>query len=37
VKQAPGWKLEQAEPGVMIWTTPSGRTYTTTGPTVYEI
>ena len=36
VKQAPGWKLEQPEPGVMIWTTPSGRTYTTR-PTVYEM
>jgi hypothetical protein len=36
VKQAPGWKLEQPEPGVMIWTTPSGRTYTTK-PTVYEM
>ena len=35
VKQAPGWKLEQAEPGVMRWTTPSGRHYTTR-PTVYE-
>ena len=36
VKQAPGWKLQQPEPGVMIWTTPSGRTYTTR-PTVYEM
>jgi hypothetical protein len=36
VKQAPGWKLEQISPGVMRWTAPSGRTYTTT-PTVYEI
>jgi hypothetical protein len=36
VKQAPGWKLEQPEPGVMIWTTPSGRSYTTR-PTVYEM
>ena len=36
VKQAPGWKLEQPEPGVMRWTTPSGRSYTTT-PTVYEM
>jgi len=35
VKQAPGWTLEQPEPGVMRWTTPSGRTYTTK-PTVYE-
>ena len=36
VKQAPGWKLEQPEPGVMIWTAPSGRSYTTR-PTVYEM
>jgi hypothetical protein len=35
VKQAPGWHLDQPEPGVMRWTAPSGRTYTTT-PTVYE-
>jgi hypothetical protein len=35
VKQAPGWKLEQTSPGVMRWTAPSGRTYTTT-PTVYD-
>jgi hypothetical protein len=34
-KQAPGWQLGQPEPGVMIWTTPSGRAYTTK-PTVYE-
>ncbi len=36
VKQAPGWRLEQTSPGVMRWTAPSGRTYTTT-PTVYDI
>jgi hypothetical protein len=35
-KQAPGWRLEQIEPGLMRWTGPSGRTYTTT-PTVYEL
>jgi hypothetical protein len=35
VKQAPGWHLEQPRPGVMIWTTPSGRKHTTT-PTVYD-
>ena len=35
-KQAPGWRLTQPEPGVMHWTTPSGRSYTTT-PTVYEM
>jgi hypothetical protein len=34
-KHAPGWKLEQTEPGVMTWTTPSGRRYTT-HPTQYE-
>jgi hypothetical protein len=28
-KQTPGWRLDQPQPGVMIWTTPSGRTYTT--------
>jgi Domain of unknown function (DUF222) len=33
-KQAEGWQLEQPEPGVMIWRTPSGRSYTTT-PTTY--
>jgi len=35
LKQSPDWKLEQTEPGVMVWTTPAGRTYTTT-PTVYD-
>jgi Domain of unknown function (DUF222) len=34
-KQAPGWKLEQPEPGVFHWTTPSGRTYETR-PTRYD-
>jgi hypothetical protein len=29
VKQAQGWRLEQPEPGVLIWHTPSGRSYTT--------
>jgi hypothetical protein len=33
-KQADGWRLEQPEPGVLVWHTPSGRTYTTT-PTQY--
>jgi hypothetical protein len=28
VKQATGWALEQASPGVMTWTTPAGRRYT---------
>jgi len=35
VKQAPGWTLTQPEPGLMRWTTPSGRSHTTR-PTVYE-
>jgi hypothetical protein len=34
-KHAPGWKLQQTQPGIMRWTTPSGRTYTTR-PTEYE-
>jgi hypothetical protein len=34
-KHAPGWKLQQPEPGIMRWTPPSGRTYTTT-PTRYD-
>jgi Domain of unknown function (DUF222) len=34
-KQAPGWRLTQPEPGIMRWTTPAGRSYTTR-PTVYE-
>jgi hypothetical protein len=33
-KQAEGWRLEQPEPGVLLWRTPSGRTYATT-PTEY--
>jgi hypothetical protein len=28
-KQAPGWHLEQPEPGIAVWTLPSGRKYTT--------
>ena len=28
-KQAPGWHLDQPQPGHMIWTHPSGRQYTT--------
>jgi hypothetical protein len=35
-KQALGWKLEQFEPGVFRWTTPSGRTYETR-PTRYDL
>jgi hypothetical protein len=34
-KHAPGWKLEQPEPGRMVWTIPGGRSYET-GPTRYE-
>jgi len=34
-KQAEGWRLEQPEPGVLRWCTPSGRTYATT-PTRYS-
>ena len=33
-KQAEGWRLEQPEPGVLIWHTPTGRSYITT-PTRY--
>jgi hypothetical protein len=33
-KQTQGWRLEQPEPGVLIWRTPAGRTYAT-APTVY--
>ena len=29
LKQARGWRLEQATPGIMTWTTPAGRRYTT--------
>ena len=28
-KQAEGWHLSQARPGTLVWTLPSGRTYTT--------
>ena len=34
-KQAPDWKVEQPEPGVIRWTLPSGRTHVTR-PTVYD-
>jgi hypothetical protein len=33
-KQAQGWRLEQPQPGVLVWHTPAGRAYTTT-PTQY--
>jgi hypothetical protein len=29
-KQAPGWRLVQPEPGILIWTLPSGRQVTVT-------
>ena len=35
-KQADGWRLEQPEPGILVWHTPAGRTYITT-PTQYAI
>jgi uncharacterized protein DUF222 len=35
-KQAEGWRLDQPEPGVLVWRTPAGRTYTTT-PTRYPL
>jgi hypothetical protein len=28
VKQTPGWNLDQTSPGILTWTTPSGRRYT---------
>ena len=34
-KQAPGWKVEQPQPGTARWTLPNGRTHTTT-PTIYD-
>jgi hypothetical protein len=35
-KQAEGWRLEQPEPGILVWHTPAGRSYATT-PTVYSL
>ena len=35
-KQAPGWNATQPTPDTTTWTTPSGRTHTTT-PTVYDV
>jgi len=29
-KQAPGWQLDQPEPGTLVWTAPHGRSYTVT-------
>lgn len=28
-KQAPGWHLEQPQPGILVWSLPHGRRYTT--------
>jgi hypothetical protein len=33
LKQHPRWKLEQTQPGIFTWTTPAGRTYTTSPDT----
>jgi hypothetical protein len=35
-KQSPGWHLSQPQPGILVWTTPSGRTYTVT-PEPYPV
>ena len=35
-KQAEGWRLEQPEPGVLIWRTPAGRVYITR-PSQYPV
>jgi hypothetical protein len=35
-KQAPGWNATQPAPGTATWTTPAGRTHTTT-PTTYNM
>jgi hypothetical protein len=35
-KQAPGWDVQETQPGVMRWTTPAGRAHTTT-PTAYDV
>ena len=34
VKQLQGWRLEQPEPGVLAWVTPSGWKYIS-GPTTH--
>jgi hypothetical protein len=33
LKHHPDWKLRQIAPGIFAWTTPAGRTYTTTPDT----
>lgn len=35
-KQAPGWRTAQPTPDTVTWTTPSGRTHTTS-PTAYDL
>jgi hypothetical protein len=35
-KQAPGWRLSQPRPGVLVWRTPHGREYTVT-PDPYPV
>jgi hypothetical protein len=35
-KQAQGWHLAQPEPGILVWTAPSGRRYTVT-PDLYPV
>jgi hypothetical protein len=35
-KQAHGWRLDQPEPGILIWTLPGGRQYTVT-PEPYPV
>ena len=35
-KQSSGWSLAQPEPGILVWRTPAGRTYSTT-PTIYPV
>jgi hypothetical protein len=34
-KQAPGWRVEQPEPGIVRWTLPNGRTHCA-NPTTYD-
>jgi Domain of unknown function (DUF222) len=36
IKQRPGWRLEQPEPGIFEWTTPAGRRYLVT-PAQYPV
>jgi hypothetical protein len=36
LKQSQGWHLSQPEPGVLVWCTPHGRTFTTT-PSEYPL